>query len=92
MLVHSLRPTTDGGEGVDLVTLTSSKAARAWMDTLREHLGETLSDAVLRSTPTVCIGPVTAEAVAALGLQVAAVAATPDDAGMVAAIREALAR
>jgi uroporphyrinogen III methyltransferase/synthase len=92
MLVHSLRPIADGGEGVDLVTLTSSKAARAWMDTVHEHLGDELAEQVLRATPTVCIGPVTAQAVSALGLPVAAVAPTPDDAGLLAAVRKALAR
>jgi uroporphyrinogen-III synthase len=62
------------------------------MDTVHEHLGDELAEQVLRATPTVCIGPVTAQAVSALGLPVAAVAPTPDDAGLLAAVRKALAR
>ncbi|NVB40799.1 uroporphyrinogen-III C-methyltransferase [Pseudenhygromyxa sp. WMMC2535] len=90
LLLRSLRAAADGGEGFDAVAFASGRTARHFLETLGEGLGEDEARALLAAAKVVAIGPVTADAIAALGVRVDAVSKTPSEAGVVAAIVECL--
>lgn len=89
-VVASLRHPHDGGEGFHAVAFASGKAARAFVRALDEQLGEPESRRLVAAAKVVCIGPVTAKAVEALGLRVDDVAHAPSDAATVDALRRVL--
>jgi uroporphyrinogen III methyltransferase/synthase len=78
----AVRRALDAGE-VDLVTLTSASSVRGYVDAVGE--------VAARRAPAASIGPVTTEAARRAGLEVAAEATTSTIAGLVEAVREALA-
>lgn len=89
-LLASLRDPTDGGEGFHAVTLASGKTAQHLLQTLGEALGEHEARRLLAAAKVVCLGPVTAAEVEALGLRVDAIARAPTDDAVVDALREVL--
>lgn len=89
-LLLSLRAPADRGEGFDAVTFTSGKAARHFLQTLGEALGDEVARERLAAAKVVCLGPVTAAAVEALGVRVDAVATATTDEAVVTALREQL--
>lgn len=83
---------------VDAIVLASGSAARATAGAVREALAQeaparsgTARPLAAALPPLVCIGRTTADAVEALGLAPAAVARTPDAAGLAEALVRALA-
>jgi uroporphyrinogen III methyltransferase/synthase len=86
MVVRSLLPPTEGGEGFDAVVFASGRTAEHFMATCAEQIGEERARALLGSSRIVSIGPVTTKALEAMGLTVAATARQPDEAGLVAAV------
>lgn len=92
LLLRSLLPPERGGEGVDAICFASGKTARNFVDTLSEAHGEAIAREILRRARLVALGPVTAGALEAIGLEVAAVAAGLGDDAMLAAVIQVLAR
>ncbi len=90
LLIHSLRSEPDGGEGWDAICFASGRTARHFLATMAEGMGETQARARLQAAKVVAIGPVTRDAIEAMGVRVDAVATTPSDAGMCAAVVELL--
>ncbi|MEM7151251.1 MAG: uroporphyrinogen-III C-methyltransferase [Myxococcota bacterium] len=89
-MLNSLNAVEAGGEGFDAVTFASGKAARHFMQTLGEGLGDEVAKQRVAAAKVVCRGPVTTAAVEAMGLRVDATAdATTDDA-VVDALRSVL--
>jgi uroporphyrinogen-III synthase len=72
--------------GVDAVAFTSPSTARYLLDGMAAGSGVAEAVALLSGIKIVCIGPVTAAAVADLGLRVDAVAASHSGDGLVAAL------
>src|SRR5690606_30504095 len=70
LLLRSLLPAASGGEGFDAVCFASGKAARHFVDQLQSAHGDAQARALLDRARVVCIGPVTAAAVRALGVEV----------------------
>lgn len=91
LLVRSLRAADDGGEGFDAVCFASGKAARHFLASLGEVLGDDLARARLAAAKVLALGPVTASALSALGIRVDGVAADTTDAAMLAAVLAVLA-
>lgn len=87
LLLDSLRPVADGGEGYDAICFASGRTARHFLETTGERFGADAARGFLEQAKIVAIGPVTADALAALDLRVDAVADTPSDAGMVEAVK-----
>ena len=69
-LVESLRGSEDGGEGVDAICFASGKTASHFLETAREALTEVQLQQLLQSAKIVVVGPITQEAVQALGIRV----------------------
>ena len=92
MLVESLVPPQDGGEGLDAICFASGKTARHFLETTRELLGTTVAAAVLERAKVVSLGPVTTAALDKLGISADATASEPTDAAMTRAVCEVLAR
>ncbi len=90
MLVRSLLPPAQGGEGFDAVCFASGTAARNFVSLLSRHLGEAEARAALERAEIVTIGPITTHAVEALGLSVAAEARVPSDEALADALQHAL--
>jgi uroporphyrinogen III methyltransferase/synthase len=90
LLLRSLLPAKEGGEGFDAVCFASGRTARNFVDHLAECLGEVPARVLLESARVVAIGPVTADAIRTLGLHVDAVASEASDAGMYEATVELL--
>jgi len=90
--VRSLRATSDGGEGTDAIAFASGKAARHFLETLTQHLGEEAARGIIERAQVLALGPVTAAAAEALGLRVDRIAASTDDAAMLEAVLQALPR
>ena len=84
-------PPMPGWRNAQPVCVASGTTARHFHATLVESLGEPAAQRVLQGARIVALGPVTADAVQRMGLPVAAIAADPSDAAMVAAVLEALA-
>lgn len=85
-LLLSMRAPDDGGEGFDAVIFASGRAARHFLETLGEELGPELARERLAAARVVCLGPVTAAAVEALGVRVDATADAPTDEAMLEAV------
>jgi uroporphyrinogen III methyltransferase/synthase len=85
LLVRSLLPPADGGEGFDAVCFASGTAARHFLDSLGEVRGEESARAMLSGAKVIALGPVTKAAIEALDLPVHVVAKAPTDAAMVEA-------
>jgi uroporphyrinogen III methyltransferase/synthase len=92
MLVRSLLPADQGGEGCDAICLASGKTARHLLETLAEHHGAPAARDLLARTRLLALGPVTAAAVRALDLRVDAVADDLTDEAMLAAVLSVLGR
>lgn len=92
LLVRSLLPPEQGGEGFDAVTFASGKTARHFLETLAEAHGEQAARDLLSRAWVIAMGPVTADAVAALDVHVDAVADDLTDESMLAAVLGALGR
>jgi uroporphyrinogen III methyltransferase/synthase len=90
-VIASLRDPADGGEGFQAVAFASGKAARIFVRKLGEELGEGEARRLVAAAKVVCIGPVTAEAVEAMGVRVDAVASAPSDEAMIDALCRVLA-
>jgi uroporphyrinogen III methyltransferase/synthase len=89
-LLRSLRTPDDGGEGAHAICFASGKTARHFVETLSEGLGKDEAMEICARARVITIGPVTTSAVEALGITVHATATETSDAGMVAAVRDAL--
>jgi len=87
LLVQSVLPANEGGEGLDVVCFASGKTARHWLETLTETLGADATQTVLAAAKVVSLGPVTTAALESMSIVVDATAAEPTDAAMVAAVR-----
>lgn len=92
LLIHSLAPADEGGEGYDAVCFASGRTARHFLETTAEALGEDRARAHLGQAKVVAIGPVTADALTALDIRVDAVAEQPSETGMLAAVLHLLGR
>jgi uroporphyrinogen III methyltransferase/synthase len=90
MLVRSLLPPEEGGEGLHGVAFGSGKAARHLLAMLVEASSEEAARRVLGGAKIVAIGPVTAAEIERLGFAVAAVAASPSDEAVTAALLDVL--
>lgn len=92
LLVRSLRPPDEGGEGLDGIFVSSGRVLSNLRATLAEHLGTTAAEDLLARTPLFGLGPVTADAAQAMGLRVAGVADAPTDAAAADLLARALGR
>lgn len=90
-LLASLRDPSDGGEGFHAVAFASGKTARHFLQTLGEELGDDETRRLLAAAKVVCLGPVTAAAVEALGVRVDAIASATSDAAVAEALVHVLA-
>ena len=90
LLLRSLLAARDGGEGMDAIVFASGKTARHCLATLGEAWGEAAARERIGATRIIALGPVTADAIATLGLPVHAIASSPDDDAIVRAVADAL--
>jgi uroporphyrinogen III methyltransferase / synthase len=86
LLLRSLLPVEHGGEGFDAICFASGRTARHFLDSFAEAHDEGLARAALAASKVVAIGPVTADAIAALGVRVDAVAEEPSEAALASAV------
>jgi uroporphyrinogen III methyltransferase/synthase len=89
-VLASLRAPADGGEGFDAVAFASGKTAQCFLQTMGEGLGDAETRRLVAAAKVVCLGPVTAAAVEALGLRVDAIASAPTDQATVEALHHVL--
>jgi uroporphyrinogen III methyltransferase/synthase len=82
LLLASLQPIDEGGEGYDAICFASGRTARHFLETTSEAFGEARARAHLARATVIAIGPVTADAIEALGVHVDAVATDPSEAGL----------
>lgn len=82
LLLRSLRPVSEGGEGYDAICFASGRTARHFLETTSQAFGREAALAYLAAAKVVAIGPVTADAIRALGVQVDAVASQTSEAGL----------
>jgi uroporphyrinogen III methyltransferase/synthase len=92
LLLDSLRPVEAGGEGYDAICFASGRTARHFLETTGEAFGEANALEWTQRAKIVAIGPVTADAIAQLGVRVDAVAEQQSEAGLLAAVLATLAR
>jgi uroporphyrinogen III methyltransferase/synthase len=96
LLLDSLRPSSAdggaGGEGYDAICFASGSTARHFLETTGEAFGQATALEWLQRAKVIAIGPVTADAIAELGVRVDAVAAEQSEAGLLAAVLATLAR
>jgi uroporphyrinogen III methyltransferase/synthase len=92
LLLDSLRPVDADGEGYDAICFASGRTARHFLETTGEAFGQATALEWLQRAKVVAIGPVTADAIAELGVRVDAVAAEQSEAGLLAAVLATLAR
>jgi uroporphyrinogen III methyltransferase/synthase len=92
LLLRSLAPVDEGGEGYDAICFASGRTARHFLETTTEAFGEQRALAHLARAKVIAIGPVTRDAIAALGVEVDAVAEEPSEAGLLAAVLASLTR
>ncbi len=90
LLLNSLLPVERGGEGFDAICFASGRTARHFLETFGEAHGEAAARDSLARTKVVALGPVTADAIAALGVRVDAVAEQPSEQGLCDAVEEIL--
>lgn len=86
LLLDSLRPVDEGGEGYDAICFASGRTARHFLETTGEAFGQANALEWLQRAKIIAIGPVTADAIAQLGVRVDAVANAQSEAGLVAAV------
>lgn len=86
-VVRSLLTPEEGGEDFDAVCLASAKTAEHFLETLAEVMGHDEAKARVSRRQIVALGPVTARALEAMDLPVAAIADEPSDEGLVSALR-----
>jgi uroporphyrinogen III methyltransferase/synthase len=91
LLMRSLAPIAQGGEGYDAICFASGKTARHFLETTDLGLGADAARAALEAAKVIAIGPVTADALRALDIRVDAIARSRDDEAMVEAVVSALA-
>jgi uroporphyrinogen-III synthase len=84
---EALYEALDAGDRLDAVVFASPSAARCFLEMTGDRGRRLLARSAVR---LVAIGPTTAEALASLGLPADAVARTPDNEGILAALAEAL--
>ncbi|PRQ09253.1 uroporphyrinogen-III C-methyltransferase [Enhygromyxa salina] len=82
LLLASLQPVDEGGEGYDAICFASGRTARHFLETTGEVLGDERARAHLARAKVIAIGPVTADAITALGIRVDAVATEQTEAGL----------
>jgi uroporphyrinogen III methyltransferase / synthase len=92
LLLDSLRPIDVGGEGYDAICFASGRTARHFLETTGEAFGKADALAWLQRAKVIAIGPVTADALADLGVRVDVVANAQSEAGLVAAVLATLGR
>ncbi|MEM6996042.1 MAG: uroporphyrinogen-III C-methyltransferase, partial [Myxococcota bacterium] len=90
LLLQSMLPVEDGGEGIDAVCFASGKTARHFMETTTEAFGAELARTIVDRTKIASLGPVTTAALERMGIAVDATATEPTDAAMVDAVATAL--
>ncbi|HWB75256.1 MAG TPA: uroporphyrinogen-III C-methyltransferase [Nannocystaceae bacterium] len=91
LLLRSLLAADAGGEGMDAICCASGQTAANMLATMGEAWGDPLTRERISATRMIAIGPVTADAIRALGLPVHAVAQSTDDDAVVRAVIAALA-
>jgi uroporphyrinogen-III synthase len=82
LLLASLQPVENGGEGYDAICFASGRTARHFLETTGEAFGDALARAQLARAKVIAIGPVTGDAIGALGIRVDAVATEQSEAGL----------
>ncbi|WP_052545971.1 uroporphyrinogen-III C-methyltransferase [Enhygromyxa salina] len=92
LLLASLQPVDEGGEGYDAICFASGRTARHFLETTGEAFGNARARAHLARAKVIAIGPVTADAIEALGIRVDAVAEQQTEAGLRDAVVATLAR
>src|SRR5690606_20270710 len=92
MLLSSLLPIERGGEGVDAICFASGRTARYFLEIVGEAHGDEVAREVLARAKVVAIGPVTADAIEALGVRVDAVADEQSEQGLADAVARVVAR
>lgn len=90
LLLDSLRPASEGGEGFDAIAFASERTARNFLTTLGERFGDARVRAWIANAKVVAIGPVSAAALTRMGLRVDAIAHHPSDEGLRTALVELL--
>jgi uroporphyrinogen III methyltransferase/synthase len=92
LLLRSLLPPEQGGEGTDAICFASGKTARHFIETLTEAHGEATTQAILERARLIALGPVTAAALESMGLRADAVASGLTDEAMLSAVISAIGR
>lgn len=92
LLLASLQPVDEGGEGYDAICFASGRTTRHFLETTGEAFGDARARAHLARAKVIAIGPVTAEAITALGVRVDAVATHQSETGLRDAVLAALPR
>src|SRR5690606_36084648 len=90
-VLRSLQPQTERGEGFDAICFASGQTFEHCLQTLSEAWGPATAREALRGAAIVSIGPVTTRAITQAGFTVTRTAQTPDDEGLVNALREVFA-
>ncbi|PRP93210.1 Uroporphyrinogen-III C-methyltransferase [Enhygromyxa salina] len=90
LLLASLQAVDEGGEGYDAICFASGRTARHFVEATTEAFGEARALAHLARAKVIAIGPVTADAITALGVRVDAVAERQSDAGLLDAVLRTL--
>lgn len=85
MLVRSLLPPEEGGEGLDVVVFGSGRAARHFVDIVADASSPRAATDILTRAAIVTIGPVTSRALRKMGHEVAATSNEPSDEGLLEA-------
>lgn len=90
LLLQSLLPIEQGGEGFDAISFASGRTARYFLELFSEAHGDQLARSLLGQAKVVAIGPVTADAIEALGLRVDAVADEQSEQALAEAVTRVL--
>lgn len=90
LLLDSLRPSDEGGEGFDAIVFASGRTAKHFLLTLGERFGPEAPRRWLAASSVIAIGPVTAEALVGMGLRVDAIAEQPSDDAMMQVLLDRL--
>ncbi|MFV8753606.1 uroporphyrinogen-III C-methyltransferase [Nannocystaceae bacterium ST9] len=92
LLLESLRPSDEGGEGFDAIVFASGRTAKHFFATLAERFDDAEVRAWVSASQVVTIGPVTAAALVDMGVRVDAVAEQPSDEAIERALFDRLVR
>ncbi len=90
LLLDSLRPSSEGGEGFDAITFASERSARHCLATLDERFEPARVRRWIAAARVVALGPICAAGLRELGIRVDAVATTPSDDSLIATLLELL--